>query len=436
VGPLFKVSATGGGEPTPVTRLDVGQEIHRYPQFLPDGRHFIYFVGVGQGMEGGVYLASLDDGTSKRVTNADSAAVVSTSGFLFFKRQTSLFAQALDFKKLELNGSPFRVADQVAIDPRFSDAGFSVAPEIVAYRARSESDERQLTWVDRSGKNVGTVGAPDVGLADVELSPDGRRVAVQRLVNGNTDIWLIDTVRGVPSRFTFDASPEERPIWSPDGSRVVFASRNSLYSKNSTGGEAEEFLVQSDLVGAPHDWSPDGRFLLYRSGLLTSESGTDLWILPMFGDKKPFPFVKTPFNERDAKFSPDGRWVAYQSNESGSFEIYVQPFPAPDRKSQISTNGGTQVRWNKNGKEIFYISSDGKMMSVPLQLSTDGRFLEIGTPVALFPVRIPGGQLLLSAKQQYAVSSDGERFLVNFIGNESTTSPITIIYNWKPKATQ
>jgi Tol biopolymer transport system component len=155
----------------------------------------------------------------------------------------------------------------------------------------------------------------------------------------------------------------------------------------------------------------------------------------MFGDEKPFPFLKTRFDERDAQFSPDGRWVAYQSNESGSFEIYVQPFPGPGGKFRISTNGGTQVRWNKNGREIFYLSRDSNMMATPVQLSTDGRSLEIGTSVALFPVRVPGGQQL-PAKQQYAVSPDGQRFLINLTGDEGTTSPITIIYNWKPKASQ
>jgi Tol biopolymer transport system component len=171
--------------------------------------------------------------------------------------------------------------------------------------------------------------------------------------------------------------------------------------------------------------------LLYRS--LDPKTSDDLWVLPISGDKKPFPFLKTPFEERDGQFSPDGKWIAYRSNESGRFEIYLQPFPGPGGKFQISNNGGAQPRWNKSGKEIFYISLDSKMMAAPVQLSPDGRSVETGTPAVLFPVRIAGGPLPSYFNQQYAVSADGQRFLVNLAAGEGTTSPITLIYHWKPK---
>jgi len=179
------------------------------------------------------------------------------------------------------------------------------------------------------------------------------------------------------------------------------------------------------------DASSDGRFLLFRSN--GPQTIYDLWVLPITGDKKPFPFLQTPFDERDGQFSPDGKWIAYQSIESGRFEIYVQPFPGPGGKFQISSNGGAQVRWNRNGKEIFYVSLDSKMMAAPVKLSADGKSLENGAPVALFPVRIGGGPVPGTSHQQYAVSSDGQRFLVNVPADEGTASPITIIYNWKPK---
>jgi serine/threonine protein kinase len=431
-GPLFKVHATGD-EPVAVTQLETGQSSHRFPQFLPDGRHFVYFVPGGPSQ--GVYTASLDGGPSKRLASADAAAVVSPSGFLLFPRQTTLFAQAFDFKTQELSGNPAPVAERVALDAVTFSPGFSATSASVAYRTGSVPVTRQLTWLDRSGKRVGNIGVS--GLADfseVELSPDAKRVAVWRAVNGNVDVWLIDAARGVPTRFTFDAQPDLRPVWSPDGSRIAFqAGRkgvSNIYWKLSSGAGAEELLVESDQQKAPNDWSSDGRFLLFRS--IDPQTGFDLWVLPFAGDKKKFPFLKTAFDERNGRFSPDGKWIAYQSNESGRFEIYVQPFPGPGGKFQISTNGGGQPRWNKNGKEIFFVSLDSKMMAAPVKLLPNGRSQETGTPAALFPVRIFGGAVSGNNKQQYDVSSDGQRFLVNLVADEEVTSPITLILNWKP----
>jgi Tol biopolymer transport system component len=214
----------------------------------------------------------------------------------------------------------------------------------------------------------------------------------------------------------------------------VFASQRkgllNLYWKLSSGAGADELLLESDQTKAPLDWSSDGRFLLFVSA--APQTGFDLWVLPMSGDKKAFPFLKTPFTEGIGQFSPDSKWIAYQSNESGRFEVYAQPFPGPGGKFQISTNGGAQPRWNKNGKEIFYVSLDSKMMVAPVKLSTDGQSLEKGSPTVLFPVHIFGGSVLTGDRQQYAVSSDGQRFLVNLAKDEGTTSPITVIYNWKP----
>jgi serine/threonine protein kinase/Tol biopolymer transport system component len=434
-GPLLKAPAAGG-ELVAATRLETGQVAHKFPQFLPDGRHFIYFVLGGPSQ--GIYAGSLDGGSSKRLANADAAAVVSPSGFLFFPRQTTLFAQAFDFKRQVLSGNPFPVAEQVAFDAAINAVGFSATSGIVAYRSGSAASNRQLTWLDRSGKSVGAIGASDnAGLTDVELSPDGKRVASYRTVNGNVDVWLIDVTRGVPTRFTFDAAYDGVPIWAPDGSRVVFMSNRKgifdLYWKSSSGGGADELLLESDQPKVPTDWSSDGRFLLFRSN--DPRTGYDLWVLPVSGDKKPFPFLKGPFEERDGQFSPNGKWIAYQSNESGRFEIYVQTFnKGLGGKFQISSNGGAQPRWNKNSKEIFYVSLDSKMMAAPVKFSPDGQLLETGTPAVLFPVRIARGPLPGVFKQQYAVSSDGQRFLVNLAVDEGAASPITLIYNWKPKA--
>jgi len=283
---------------------------------------------------------------------------------------------------------------------------------------------------------MGTIGAPDItSLGEVELSPDGKRVAVWRMVDGNQDVWLFDATRGVPTRFTFDAAFDSHALWSPDGRRIVFNSNRkgvyNLYWKSSTGAGSDELLLESDQGTIPADWSSDGRFLLFDG--VDPQTSYDLWVLPLFGERKPFPFLKTPFEEREGRFSPDGKWIVYQSNESGPFEIYVQPFPGPGGKFRISTNGGAQPRWSKNAKEIFYVSLDSKMMAVPVKLTPDGQSLETGTPAALFPVRIPGGPVVAINKQQYDVSSDGQRFLVNLVTDEGASSPITLILNWKPK---
>src|SRR5438876_306962 len=267
-GPLLKVFARGG-EPVEVTRLEAGQTGHQFPQFLPDGRHFIYFVFGGPAQ--GVYTGSLDGGSSKRLTNADAAAVVSPSGFLLFPRQTTLFAQAFDLQRQELSGNPFPVAEQVALERSgpVGTAGLSAASGIVAYRTGGAGAVKQLTWLDRSGKSVGAIGTPDAGLNEVELSPDGKRVAVSRLVNGDVDVWLIDAARGVSTRFTFDPASDGISLWSPDGNHVVFQSNRkgvfNLYWKLSSGTGMDDLLLESDQNKAPADWSPDGRFLLFRS---------------------------------------------------------------------------------------------------------------------------------------------------------------------------
>jgi Tol biopolymer transport system component len=420
-GPLFKVPAAGG-EVVAITRLETGQASHHFPQFLPDGRHFIYFA---QGVPlQGVFAGSLDGGPSKRLADADAAAVVSPSGFLLFARQRTLFAQAFDFKRLEFSGSPFPVAEGAIFDATTRAAGFSATSGIVAYRDGSAHPASQLTWLDRSGKIVGDIGAPDPAAlrTDVELSPDGKRVAVTRTVDGNVDVWLIDATRRIPTRFTFEAGADSLPVWSPDGSRLVFASNRkgtwNLYWKLSSGAGADELLLESDQNIGATDWSSDGRFVLFRG--VNPQTGYDLWVLPISSDKKPFPFLKTPSQERNGQFSPDGKWIAYQSNESGRFEIYVQPFPVQGGKFQISTSGGAQPRWNKNGKEIFYVSLDSKLISVPVKFIADRQSLEIGTPVALFPVRITASPVSGGNNQHYAVSPDGQRFLVNLTADEVT----------------
>jgi len=291
------------------------------------------------------------------------------------------------------------------------------------------TNRRQLTWFDRAGKASGTLGALDeTGLIGPEVSPDGRRVAVTRTVEGNMDIWLLDGAR--TTRFTFDESPDQWPIWSPDGSRIAFSSArkgvNDLYQKPSNGAGSEELLLESPQQKISNDWSPNGRFILYFAP--DPKTSFDLWALPVEGKRTPFVFLNTNFSERKGRFSPDGRWVAYQSNQSGREEVYIRPFPEPGAQWQVSTAGGIWPRWRRDGRELYYIAADARLMAVPI--TSKGGTLEPGTPIPLFQTRIVGAGTDPALQPEYDVAPDG-RFLINTVLDEAV-SPITLIQNWKP----
>jgi Tol biopolymer transport system component len=245
---------------------------------------------------------------------------------------------------------------------------------------------------------------------------------------------MLDLGRNLFTRFTFDIAAESVAIWSPDGNRIAFNSNRQgvydLYEKPVAGSGSDHLLLETPQNKAPVDWSPDGRFVLYRSPALAT--GFDLWVLPMDGTGKAIPVVQTQFEERDGQFSPDGKWIAYQSNESGRSEIVVQPFPGPGDKLQVSTNGGGQVRWRPDGKELFYIALDGQLMAIPIRIVSNGKSIESGAPVSLFATRV-GGAIQTGNLQQYVVSRDGQRFLMNTLAEGDKPSPITVILNWKPK---
>ena len=429
---LMRVPATGGPV-TPVTHLSASQASHRWPQFLPDGRRFLFFSGFGRLDTQGMYLGSLDGREPTRLLATETAALFMPPHFLLLVRQDALVALPFDPERGVLSGEPVLVAEPVGTDFSVARGVFSISPAgLLAYRAVNGSQRRQLVWMNRAGMVVGTVGPKDESsLADPELAPDGRLVVVRRVVQGNIDVWVMDSERGVPTPFTFDSAADVGGVWSPDGRRIIFSSNRGgeafeLFEKVVSGAGGEQPLhVEVDVPESP---SPDGRFLLYsKTG---ANTGADLWALPMTGDRKPFPVLQTRFDERRSQFSPDGRWVAYESNDSGRFQIYVQPFPASGGKWQVSSAGGSQVRWRHDGKELFYVAPDQRLMAVPIAVAADGQTLNGGEPVPLFMTRLAQGAAITGTRSQYAVAADG-RFLMNVIVEETApTPPITVVVNW------
>jgi Tol biopolymer transport system component len=427
---LVRVDVSGG-EPHAVTALDPPRYgSHRWPQFLPDGRRFLFFAqGNPEGQ--GIYLGSLDGTRATRLTPADAAGAYAEPGALVFMQQNALVVRRFDVASGRLTGDPVTLADRVSYDAGFNLAGFSVsAAGRLAYLAGG-LEQRQLTWFDRTGKTIGVAGEPDANdLVSPALSPDGRRIAVTRIVQGNQDVWVIDALRGGATRLTFDPAFDAFAAWSPDGKRIAFESNRrgiyDLFTKSSTGTGDEELLLASPSPKLPSDWSLDGQFVLYQHG--DPKNGWDLAAMPMMGERKPIVVVSAPFEERGGQFSPDGKWVAYQSNESGRFEIYVQPFPGPGDKWRVSIAGGTDTRWRADGQELFFLAPDGKLMAASVRAS--GTTFDAGPPAALFQTRmVVGGNANLAP--QYAVSRDG-RFLFNVPDETAPPQPITVIVNWNP----
>jgi serine/threonine protein kinase/Tol biopolymer transport system component len=422
IGPLFVVPAEGGTA-KPVTDLLPGQVTHRWPQFLPDGRRFLLFA-MGVPDKRGVYAGSLESARVRRVSDRESGYQILPS-HLLFARQGALLARraSSDFTSLEPGFLP--VAPNVLVDRGlFGFAAFSSSSNgSIAYRA--SAGETQLVWLDRTGRAVGTVGPPDdTQLLLSHLSHDGRSVAVTRTIAGNTNVWLLDTERGVPRRLTYGLN-DTSIVFSPDGTRIAHQAEGDqegtvVWERRADGTGGETVLLDEpdeSEFDHPRDWSGDGRYILYS---VSTRSNLDLRALPLFGDRKPIEIARTPFDEDRGRFSPDGRWVAYQSDETGRTEIHVQPFPGPGPKFQVSVGGGTLPRWSRDGRELFYVAPDRKLMTVAV--TPRSTTLETGAPRALFT---------LSTTSFYEPSPDGQRFLVTAVVSEP--SPITIIMNWQPK---
>ena len=433
--PIYRVPADGG-VPTAVTSLDpTRQETgHSFPSFLPDGNHFLYVVKSRIEENNGIWVGSLESKVSKRILATLTSAQYAPPGYLLFERDGTLLAQRFDATSLELTGAALPIASgvQSALLYGFGKAAFSASDTgVLAFRTGA-GFLTQLTWLDRSGKSQEPVGPPGAYL-DPELSPDGNHVAVALMdENGGRDLWLTDLRRGTSTRFSFEADREMFPVWGPDGSWLAFNSGSGweggwgdfTYPRRRIGGTEEKALpLEPGRNRILLDLSSDGRSILYYDG--NGQAGPGLWSLPLLGEGKPQPFVRIS-NLTQARFSPDSRWVAYVDDESGRPEVYVDNFPTPNDKRQISINGGKQPRWRRDGRELFFIAADGRLMAVPIR---GGTVLEIGTPVALFDAHIginmgdPGG-----GRHQYDVSADGQRFLINMTSSEP--SPLTVVLNW------
>ena len=437
VGGLLRVSSARGNTAQLTRNVPGKQEGHSFPHFLPDGRQFI-FHSTGVSDSRGIYIGSLDGTEPRRLMEADTSGFVTAPGQLLFVRQGTLFAQSLDRTKLEPVGDPAAIADHLAFDANINLAAVSVSRAgPFVYRTGGASGQRQLVWFDRKGAQTGAIGGPDAAvLFNPDLSPDGRMAVFNRTVD-NQEVWMAEVARGILRRFTFDPGSDQVPAWSPDGKSITFSSNRKgaydLYQKPSNGPGSEQLLLETPENKFPMGYSPDGRFLLFRN--TSPSTNWDLWALPLGGDRRPFPVVNTPFQEMMGEFSPDGGWIAYQSNESGQYEIYVQPFPEPGARVQISTAGGSQPRWRRDGKELFYVALDGRLMAARVGLGTGRQLEALSTAEPLFMTRMVGGPVPSPQKQQYAVSADG-RFLINSRTDEATTSPITLVLNWKPPTTR
>ncbi len=424
------VVAASGGAVTPVTTLDSsrGELSHRWPQFLPDGRHFLFLAGSvftpRENPTNAIRVGSLDVKGSDHLLHSHAGAIYA-SGRILFLRQDTLMAQPFDVERLRLTGGAVPIADPVPEVAIYARGLFSASENgLLAYVEGRSSADRQLVWYDREGKQVEAVPAADA-YSSPRISPDGTRL-VFYLDDSGYDIWTYDLVRGVKTPQTFGSASAQGniyPIWSPDGRRIAYGSyrdgKHAIYLKTADGSSSEELLVEgAERYKFPADWSPDGKVLAYQEG---RPGGYSIWILPMEGERKPYAFHESQFSERQAAFSPDGKWLAYCSNESGEYRVYIAPFPGPGGRWQVSPGGGSSPRWRGDGQEIFYLSSENKIMAA--EVRANASTLEVGAVRALFETRAYG------AFGQFDVAVDGQRFIVPFDAGNPTTG-IALVVNW------
>jgi serine/threonine protein kinase len=435
-GLLYRVNAVSP-EAKPLWPLAEGETAQRWPHFLPDGKHYLYLSISSRPDQQGIYAASLDSNQRKFVV-ATNANATYGQGQLLFMRGNVLMAQPFDLRNLKLQGEPHRVADNIErmepVSP-FPGAVFSASPNgVLVWRKNTQSPYSELQWLDRSGRKLGVVGEA-ADYSNPALSPDNRRLAIgiRDQQTKTRDIWIFDLLRGSKTRMTFDPADDLDSVWSPDGARIAFSStrlgQRDIYQMPADGsGSAELLLGGKGGNKNVEDWSPDGKYLAYNYQAL---SQIHLYVLPLGAGRKPIPFVDTEFTAQQGQFSPNGRWLAYRSLESGKSEVYVQGFTPdsakPRGKWQISTAGGELPRWRTDGKELFYHFGN---TFYAVDVKTDGASFEVGIPRPLFDAPTIANNTI-GGSAPFVVSSDGQRFLVLAPADKQESEPLQVVVNWR-----
>jgi eukaryotic-like serine/threonine-protein kinase len=428
--PLFKVSAAGG-TPVHVTELNSneGETSHRWPVFLPDGKHFIFWV-QGSGLEGGIYAGTLDSRQYKLLVRTASSGAYAEPGYLLFVRDGALMVQKLSTRKLQLEGEAAPLADHVAVNTSVFRSVFTVSANgTLLYLGGGASSGSRLNWYGRDAKLIGPVVPEGALYAKPALSPDGRRLAVAIFATSEEDIWVIDLQRQSKMRLTFGPGRSLRPVWSPDGNWIYYGANQGaqvhIYRRRADGTGSQETVLATEGVSEfPSSITADGRYLAYfREDSKSAASGYDVYVLPLFGDRKPIPEVASKFNEADGKFSPNGNWLAYMSNETGRYEVYVIPFPGQGGKYQVSTGGGGDPQWRGDSRELFFLGSTDTLMAVDVRQKGDA--LELGTPREILKTSMVSGPT-----GPFVPTVDGKKFLVNEIGEQKGVVPVTLVTNW------
>ncbi len=422
--PLLRIPASGGTA-TPATKIGGDESGHRWPYFLPDGKHFIFW---SRGTKTHICVGSLDSLEHKQIFESAVNAAYAAPGYLLFVRGDTLMAQPFNAEKLAVVGDAIPVAEHIAINGASFHGVFSTSETgLLVYQTGGVSGGWQMQWAGRDGKATRSI--PDFStFLEPAISPDGKRIAVAFAdASGNIDIWIVDDVRGTKTRLTFNPANDSYQIWTPDGARIIFSSarnrRTDLFSKAADGSGNEEVLLQDDSDKTWKSISPDGRYLAYQRGNPGGKVSSEIWVLPLFGERKPFPIVNGPFLAVNPAISPDGKWLAYASDENTRREIYITPFPGGGPKWQVSTTGGIYPKWRGDGKELYFITYGGNMTAV--DVATTAASVTLGTPHVLFTTTLEGLNW-----GPYDVSRDGKQFLLNGTAAQDSDTPLTLVTNW------
>ncbi|MGH9656118.1 MAG: hypothetical protein ACRD6B_21960, partial [Bryobacteraceae bacterium] len=438
IGPLQEVSARGGQTKDVTSANESTGLSQRWPWFLPDGRHFLFQSGNPRGASSpadGIYIGSLDSGPARLLLKARSNAIFE-NGYLLYLQDRTLMAQAFDPRTFTLSGDPERVAQHVAFESGTLHGVFSASSNgVLAYQTSPAPSGTQMVWYDRQGSKL-TAMDGSLSYYSSEISPSGKALAVDILEpsTGNVDVWIYNLATGLKTRFTFGASVNLAPVWSPDGSRIAFASNREgyfdLFAKAVGANSDSKLLYRSASNKNPTDWSPDGAYLAFDQRSPQGKSQTDIGLLPLSGtEHKPIMLLGSDADEREAQFCPTGHWIAYTSDETGRDEVYVTSYPQAANRWQVSVAGGASPRWSADGKTLYYLSLGRQMMAATV--IPGAATFQVGAVRPLFETR---ASLELMAAP-FAVSNDGKRFLINTLPDPNPV-PLTLLIHWPTRLRQ